>query len=255
MTMLIKESGPAQPNKKPALKNIKINDAVFDIVEFFYPRPDNFPQVLPLYMRPQDIMNVMNCSEDEAYKLFKEIQNYYGEEYEYIRVLIPHFCNYMGVDELWIHLFLASLNPHKQFYQQQTTVTQPGNVSITREQPSKLAQAIENLKNGVTVSRETLKERAKMWELLNPLGELMAKRISPYRVVIYADEVAAILRMHLRTAQKILQDIRKEANMPKKSHVSIKKFCHFYFRDEAAEEEKEIRKALNIMYGEDNDEE
>lgn len=255
MTLQIKKSGSAQPNKKPALKNIKIDDAVFDIVEYFYPRPDDFPQVLPLYMRPQDIMNIMNCSEDEAYKLFKEIQTHYGEEYEYIRVLIPHFCDYMEVDEIWIHLFLASLNPHKQLDLQQTSVRQPGNVSISREQPSKLAQAIESFKNGITVSLETLRERVKMWELLNPQGELMAKRISPYRVVIYADEIAAILRMNLRTAQKILRDIRKEAKMPKKSHVSIKKFCHFYFYENAAEEEKEIRKALNIMYGEDNDEE
>jgi hypothetical protein len=246
MTMQIKKNGSAQPNKNLALKNIKIDDSAFDLVEFFYPRHDDFVQVLPLYMRPQDIMNVMNCSEDEAYKLFKEIQKYYGDENEYIRVLIPHFCDYMEIDKLWIHLFLASLKkPRKSLLQQQ-----PNNGSVTREQPSKLAQAIENLKNGITVSRVTLKERTEMWKLLYPLGEPMAKKLGSYRMVIYADEVAAILRINLRTAQIMLQDIRKELKMTKKLPVSIRKFCFFY----PVYEEDEIRKGLAIMYGEEDDE-
>jgi hypothetical protein len=76
----------------------------------------------------------------------------------------------------------------------------------------------------------------------------MAKRAGNYRVVIYPDEIAAILRIHLRTAQKLVRDIRKELKMRKGMPVSIRKFCHFYVY-----EEDEIRTALKVMYGEDDE--
>jgi hypothetical protein len=247
MTMLINEIESNQIKRNPALKNIKIDDAIIDIVDFFYPIP-GFIQVLPLCIRTQDIMDIMNYSGDEANKLFKEMQQYY-QEGEADRLLIPHFCNYMGVDELWVQLFLASLKePRKPLSQQQPIVTQPNNGSVIHEQPSKLAQVIEQLKNGITVSRATLRERAKRWKLIHYRGEPMYKVDGNFRMVIYADEVAAILRIHLRTAQKMLQGIRKELKMTQRLPVSINKFCFFY----PAYTEEDIRKALAIMYGEED---
>jgi len=243
MTMLLKENGPVNPEKIPAFKNIKINDAVYDLVDYFYPRR-NFVQVLQLRLSPEDMMNIMNIGQDEAYTLFKEMQYFYG--HDSFRILIPHFCYYTGMDELWVHLFITSLKKRVSLPASQEISTLSDDDPFAGEQRIKLAQAIEDLRHGKTGSLETRRERARQWKLLNTKGEARPKRFDNFRVVIYSDEVAGLLRIHLRTAQLMLKEIRQEYEIPRNAPISIRRFC-YHFRYE----EEEIRMGLACMYGEE----
>ena len=229
--------------KSNSLKITRINDAVYDLVNHFYPRRD-FIQVLQLKLCPEDIMNIMNYSEDEAYALFKEMQYFYG--HDSFRLLIPHFCYYMGIDELWVHLFITSFKKRIPLPTSQTNSEPSDDDPFPDEQRIKLAQAIENMKHGIMDSRESRRERARQWKLLNTRGEKRFKRLDNFRVVIYSDEVASILRVHLRTAQAMLREIRTEYEIPRKAPISIRRFS-FHFRYE----EEEIRMGLACMYGEE----
>ncbi|AEW01225.1 hypothetical protein A4D02_32890 [Niastella koreensis] len=227
---------------KPAIDDITINDEVYELVDRFYPRR-NFVQVLQLIMEPEDIMNFMDCNYDDAHKLYFEIRAYF-EDRE-MRVLIPHFCHYMGIDELWVHLFIASLKKYIPLPRRKSKPDPAVDNPFPGEERIKLAQAIENLKLGKMDSLEIRRERARQWKLLNTRGEVRYKRFDNFRVVIYTDEIAAILRIHLRTAQAMIREIRSEYDIPKNAPISIKKFC-FHFKYE----EEEIRMALARMYGE-----
>lgn len=218
MTIPITSATHMQTHQAPALKDIQIDDAIYDTVELFYPG-----QVLPLHLQLHDVMNIMNCNIDEAVALCKKIGQYYGDAS--LRLLIPHFCNYMGVDELWIQLFLASL----------------------KETRPPMHLQLEKFRKGITYNIETLHNRALLWHKEYPFGEPQLKRKEPYRMFVHPDEIAAVAKIHLRTAQKMFQDLRKELKLRKQAMISIKKFCFFY----PEYEEDELRKALNSMYGDD----
>ena len=225
------------------LKNIRINDAVYDLVDHFYPRRD-FLQVLPLHLSPGDVMNIMDISQDETYTFYKEMQYYYG--HDSFRILIPHFCAYTGIDELWVYLFISSFKKRVSLPSHHPISEPSDDDPFPGEQRLKLAQAIDNLKHGRMDSREARRERARQWKLLNTKGEKHAKRFDKFRVVIYSDEVAGLLRIHLRTAQLMLKEIRQEYEIPRKAPISIARFCfHFKYQEE------EIRMGLACMYGED----
>lgn len=228
--------------KSNSLTITRIDDEIYNLVDWFYPRSD-FMQVLQLYMSTGDIMNIMNCSYDEALELYYKIRGYFGDDS--MRVLIPHFCHYMGIDELWVHLFITSLKQQILLPSGKTNTEPSLDDPFPGEERIKLAQAIENLKHGIMDSPETRRERAQQWKLLNTKGELMAKRDDNFRMVIYSDEVAAILRIHLRTAQAMFREIRTEYKIPKRAPISIRRFC-FHFKYE----EEEIRMGLACMYGE-----
>jgi hypothetical protein len=235
MTMLVP--------KNKSLKITRINDEVYHLVDHFYPRRD-FMQVLQLKLRPEDIMNIMNCNEDEAYTLFKEMQYFYG--HDSFRLLIPHFCHYTGIDELWVHLFITSLKKRVSIPDLQTSSEPSDDDPFPGEKRIKLAQAIKNLKHGIMDSLETRRERARQWKLLNTKGEKHFKRYDNFRMVIYSDEVAGLLRIHLRTAQAMLKEIRQEYGIPRKAPISISRFAfHFKYQEE------EIRMGLACMYGEE----
>ena len=229
--------------KSNLLKITRIDDEVYNLVNHFYPRRD-FIQVLQLKLRPEDIMNIMNCSEDEAFALFKEMQYFYG--HDSFRLLIPHFCHYTGIDEQWVHLFIASLKKRITLPPSQTSFEPSYEDPFAGEERVKLAQAIEDIKHGKMDSRETRRERARQWKLLNTRGEKRFKRNDNFRIIIYSDEVAAILRIHLRTAQYMLQEIRQEYEVPRIAPTSISRFC-FHFKYE----EEDIRKGIACMYGEE----
>jgi hypothetical protein len=229
--------------KSKSLKITRINDEVYNLVNHFYPRRD-FIQVLQLKLLPQNIMNIMNCSEEDAYRLFKEMQFFYG--HDSFRLLIPHFCHYMGIDEQWVHLFIASLKKRISIPAPQTSFEPSYEDPFAGEERLKLAQAIENLKHGKMDSREARRERARLWKLLNTRGEKRFKRYDNFRMVIYSDEVAGLLRIHLRTAQSMLREIRQEYEIPRKAPISISRFCFHY-----KYQEEEIRMGLACMYGEE----
>ena len=72
-----------------------------------------------------------------------------------------------------------------------------------------------------------LKAKAKEWQKLYPQGEPI------YGITfIEPKQVAAILTIHLRTAQIELQIIREVLGKKKKSNVSVKEFCFIYNYDE-----------------------
>jgi len=229
-------------SKGKSLQNIRINNAIYDLIDHFYPRRD-FVQVLQLKISPEDICNIMNYTEEEAFTLFKEMQFYYG--HDSFRLLIPHFCEYVGIDELWVYLFITSLKKRIPLPASKKRFEPSDDDPFAGEERLKLFQAIENMKHGIMDSREARRERARQWKLLNTWGEKYAKRYDNFRVVIYSDEVAGLLRIHLRTAQAMLKEIRTEYAIPKIAPISIRRFSyHFKYQEE------EIRMGLACMYGE-----
>ncbi|MFL5747095.1 MAG: hypothetical protein ACJ751_20620, partial [Niastella sp.] len=180
--MLFEMEKPGE--KKPVLNDIRINDEIYDVVDWFYPRR-GFVQVLQLYMGTNDIMKIMNCSYDDALTLYYEIRDYFGDRS--MRILIPHFCHYAGIDELWVHLFITSLKKRISIPPSQTSAEPSDDDPFAGEERIKLAQAIENMKHGKMDNLETRRERARQWKLLNNKGEKHAKRHDNFRVVIYSD--------------------------------------------------------------------
>lgn len=240
--MLFENEMPVE--KKPAIDDIMIDDEIYKLVDWFYPRRD-FMQVLQLYMSTDDIMNIMNCSYDDALALYYKIREYFGDNS--MRILVPHFCHYMDVDESFIHLFLASLKKHRTFKRKKKNgEIKAVNGSPVNRKLLRLAQVIENLSKGLWDSPETIQERIRQWHLANPNGEAMFKRDDNWRVLIYTDEAAAVLKIHLRTAQEKIKELREHYGISPKRPVSIKKFCAYF-----DVEEEDVRKAIAAMYGED----
>ena len=245
MTLLIDNNGhvPSDENSSP-IENY-IADEVYDVIDFFYPQTD-YVYLPQLYMRPEDIMNIMNCSREEYYVIYKAMRVYFKDLD--LRILVPHFCEYMGVDELFIHLFLMSLKkPRKLSRVQKLAMEQLNDDSIELDQPVKLRQILNKPNDFILLDRETFRERTREWHILNPKGEPMCKPIPGWRMVIHSDEVAAICRVHLRTAQQMIKHIRDEQKMERKLPVSIRMFCYYY----PQYTEEEIRIGLASMYGEE----
>jgi hypothetical protein len=236
MTLLIGNNEPFQSGQNPSPNDIHISGEVYDVIEFFYPHTDYFclPQ---LHMRYEDIVNVMNCSKDESYEIAKAIWTRYGDTD--LRIFVPHFCEYMGVDELFIYLFLVSFNNPRKI---------SGNQNLEM-QAIKLEQLCEKAERFLLPDCETLHELTRVWHILNPLGEPSCKPVPGWRMVIHADEVAVICRVSLRTAQEMLKHVRDEVKMQKKLPVSIRLFCYYW----PAYTEEEIRIGLAAMYGEEYD--
>jgi hypothetical protein len=149
------------------------------------------------------------------------------------------------------HIFFK-LHTHKCYirppfipYSKSTAMPKKNNLSTDTDRPLRMDEIIQNLAAGIEDSMETLMLRAKKWAELYPSGEPAYKRPAPYRVIIHAKEVALILGIHLRTAQKMLQNTRFALGMPKNGYVSVKSFCFINNFDE-----EEIRRALNALLGE-----
>lgn len=236
MTILIDNNEPLQSWENPSPNDLHISDEVFDVIEFFYPTTD-YSYLPQLHMRSQDIMNIMNCSKEEYYEIYKGMRTYFNDID--FRILVPHFCEYMGVDELFIYLFLVSLNNPRKI---------SGNQNLEM-QAIKLEQLREKAEGFLLPDCETLQELTRVWHILNPLGEPSCKPVPGWRMVIHADEVAVICRVSLRTAQEMLKHVRDEVKMQKKLPVSIRLFCYYW----PAYTEEEIRIGLAAMYGEEYD--
>lgn len=245
MTLLIDNNGSTQPDESPLPKENCIPDEVYDVIDHFYPQTD-YIYLPQLHMRSQDIMNIMNCSNDEYHKIYKAMRVYF-KDYD-LRILVPHFCEYMGVDELFIHLFLISINePRKLSHEQKLKMVQSNSSSIEFDQSVKLREILDKSNSFALPDRETFRERTREWHVLNPLGEPLCKPIPGWRMVIHTDEVAVICRVHLRTAQEMIKFIRDEQKMTRKLPVSIRMFCYYY----PQYTEEEIRIGLASMYGEE----
>ena len=238
MTTITVESISDTP-KNAALQVVKTVPEVHGIVTFFY--PEQLPQRALL---PWHIEDIMNCDLSEAISISNKVESYAGRKIGLIGVFLIDFCAYMEVDEMLVQLFLASIRQANAIPKLKNVRLKDSKVS--RNSPMKVAQIIEHLKNNEPDGVEIVKQRAAIWKEMYPYDEPMGKRKDKYRTMIYTDEVAQILEIHLRTAQTMFQTIRDAEGWPRNTRITVKKFCHFYKYDEA-----DIRKALAVMYGED----
>ena len=87
-----------------------------------------------------------------------------------------------------------------------------------------------------------LQKRAALWKKKYPHGEPMAKRYEGYVTFAHTCDVAEVLKISMRKAQKMLQVTRQFHEKHKNSYVSVKEFC---FVNNINEDE--FRKGLSLL--------
>jgi hypothetical protein len=217
----------------------------FYTVTKFYPA-----QKLTMYVDQFRIMAIMDCDENTARGLLKKIGKEVSNEFTTL-LRTSEFCNYMGIDEMLIQLFLAYFYSYDEPLPPVKTLPPLTREEIEAERPRKIYEVREDLMNGILESTETLKLRGKLWDEANPMGEPMYKRKKFVPMVIRAFEVAQIIGCHIRTAQEMLREVREEEeddDSPQRRYVSIKKFCAVHNHDE-----EDVRKHLAELHGDDED--
>jgi len=220
----------------------------FEVVTSFYPA-----RRLTIFADQSAIMKIMNCEAEEADALLKKIGEKEGNEFgPHVRTSV--FCDHMGIDEMLIQVFLASLDSFAEPLPPKKRLPALTREEIVAEQPRKVYELAALLRDGIMENSETLALRGKLWEEANPLGEAMYKRKKWVQMVIRAFEVAQIYGCHIDTAQEMLREVReKEREIYPESklrrHVSIKKFCATHNEDE-----EDLRKHLAELHVADDDE-
>jgi GGDEF domain-containing protein len=197
-------------------------------------------------------MDILNCDAKEACSLLKKIGKEVSNEFTKI-LRTADFCAHMGIDEMLIQLFLASLNEEEPLppAKRLPALTRE---ELATERPRKIQDVIDDLRDGIMENTLTLQLRGKLWEEENPMGIPSYKRKKFVQMVIRSFEVAQIYGCHIDTAQEMLREVReKERELYPESklrrHVSIKKFCAVHNEDE-----EDLRKHLAELHKEDNDE-
>ncbi|OQP59445.1 hypothetical protein A3860_37485 [Niastella vici] len=217
----------------------------YEMMEQFNTVTELYPgQLLTISVRADDVMNIMNIDFTDARNLLNEIEQAMGIMYCNIRVRMEQFCEYMDIDEMLIQVFLASLKDYEPL-PPLTILPAKTREELAAEPLRSFRDFAVDLRKGIVESIETREMRAKLWDEANQSGEAMASRPGPYRVIIRPFEVAQILGIHLKTAQEMLKETRKEAGLPPRAHVSIKRFCII---NHLEEEEEDIRKALARLH-------
>jgi hypothetical protein len=240
------------PEERRLLKESRIYrfyemERQFETVITFYPA-----QRLTITVNQLDIMAIMNCDSDTACGLLKKIGKEVSNEFTPI-LRTSDFCDHMDIDEMLIQVFLASLNSYDEPLPPKERLPVLTREEIAVERPRKIHEVMEDLRDGIMESVETLELRAKLWEEANPWGELMYKREKWVQMVIRAFEVAQIIGCHIDTAREMLREVREEEreNYPDsklRRYVSIKKFCAVHNQDE-----EDLRKHLAELHGADDD--
>jgi len=221
----------------------------FEVVASFYPA-----QRLTIYADQSAIMKIMNCEADEAVALLGKVGKKVGNEIG-TQLRTSVFCDHMGIDEMLIQLFLASLDSFTEPLPPKKRLPALTREEIAAERPRKVYELAEMLRAGIMENAETLAMRGKLWEEANQVGEAMYKRKKFVQMVIRAFEVAQIYGCHIDTAQEMLREVREKEreiypDNKLRRHVSIKKFCATHNEDE-----EDLRKHLAELHVEDDDDE
>jgi hypothetical protein len=219
----------------------------YELVTYFYPA-----RRLTIWVSQIDIKAIMNCDTKEAVALLRKIGKKEGNE-SCPQLRTSVFCHHMGIDEMLIQLFLASLDSFGEPYPPKKRLPALTREEIAAERPRQVYQLSELLQDGIMENTKTLALRAKIWEEANPDGEPMYKRKKFVLMVIRALEVAQIYGCHLNTAQEMLREVRDKEreiypNSKLRRYVSIKKFCAVHNEDE-----ENLRKHLAELHGDDDD--
>jgi hypothetical protein len=221
----------------------------FEVVTYFYPA-----QRLTINVDQFSIMAIMNCEAKKAVALLRKIGKKVGNEFgTHLRTSV--FCDHMGIDEMLIQLFLASLYSYDEPLPPNKRLPALTREEIAAERPRKVYELAELLQDGIMENTLTLALRAKLWEEANPNGEPMYKRKKFVQMVIRAFEVAQIYGCHINTAQQMLREVREKEreeypDSKLRRYVSIKKFCATHNEDE-----EDLRKHLAELHGNDDDDE
>jgi hypothetical protein len=219
----------------------------FYLVTALYPA-----QRLRIYLNSNDIVDILNCTREEAVALINEI----GIKEPYTvnwRIRTSVFCDHLDIDEMFVQVFLASLYPEDQALIPKKILPALTREQIEAQRPGMIWEKIKQLQNGFFENTKTLAIRDQIYVEENPLGEPMYKRIKWVQMVIRAFEVAQIYKCHIKTAQKMLRKVREDdrehyPGIKERRYVSIKRFCKVHGEDEA-----DLRKHLAELHGEIDD--
>lgn len=217
----------------------------YNVVTTFYPA-----QQLTLTLTAEDVVEIMNCAHSEAKTHLNNVRKKLGKD-ESWEVRSFDFCAYMDIDEMFIQVFLASQKTHGPLppvkNKRKAGLT---TVEIHEGPPRKLNEVKESLQQGIMESFEITKNRLRIWNLKNPMGEPMCSpAFKNWRTVIRPFEVAQILSIHIDTARKMFREAREDNDLPKQRFMSIRIFC-----EANALDEEDTRKSLAYMYDETTDE-
>jgi len=197
------------------------------------------------------IMDIMNCDADTACGLLKKVGKENGNE-STTTIRASDFCAHVGIDEMLIQVFLASLNDEEPLppVKRLPALTRE---EIATERPRKIQDVIEDLRNGIMDNTLTFQIRGELWEKANPMGEPMYKRKKFVPMVIRAFEVAQIIGCHIDTAREMLREVREKErevypDSKLRRYVSIKKFCAVHNEDE-----EDLRKHLAELHKPDDE--
>lgn len=226
--------------RRPKLMDDEMENQ-YEVITSFYPA-----QKLTLTLTNEDVINIMNCEENEAHDCMKKVLNSL-DKIEVSPVRTFDFCDQLDVDEMFIQVFLASLKPDGPLppvRKRRSSSTIP--IELTDGLPRKINDVKGDLQRGIMESYETIQRRIRAWEIKHPYGEPMCKpAFKNYRIIIRPFEVAQILDIHIVTARQMFREIRKARNMPKQRYLSIRLFCVGHHLDE-----EDTRKALAAMHDE-----
>jgi hypothetical protein len=217
----------------------------YDVVTSFYPE-----QQLTLTLKEEDVITIMDCDHKRARSYLKKVREKLGKD-ESWHVRTFEFCDYLNVEEMFIQLHLASLKPDGPLAPVRKRKSAPANpIDATNGKPRKIDDLKAYMQKGIMESFETVKNRIRLWEIENPLGEPMAcPAFKNWRTVIRPFEAAQIIGVHIDTARAMFKEARKDKDLPKQRYLSIRMFCKSFDVDE-----EDVRKALAYMYDEKEDE-
>jgi hypothetical protein len=226
--------------RRPNKMDEEMSD-LYDILTSFYPA-----QQLTLTLTKEDVINIMNCEENEAERYMKEVQSSLDKIIDWpIRTF--DFCDILDVDEMFIQVFLASLKtdgPLPPAKERRSSSIAPDDVP---DGPPRTINEIKgNLQRGIMESYETILRRVRAYEIQNPYGEPCYKpAFKNFRIIIRPFEVAQIIGIHVVTARKMFRLIRQAKNMPKQRFLPIRLFSFSHHVDM-----EDVRKCLAVMYNE-----
>jgi hypothetical protein len=240
------------PEERDHLRNSRIArfyemERQFYLVTALYPA-----QRLSIYVNSNEIVDILNCTHDDAVALINKI-GIKEPDTDNWRIRTSVFCDHLDIDEMFVQVFLASLYLNDQPLPPKKILPALTREQIEAQRPGSILDKIKQLQAGFYENTITLAIRDQIYVEKNPLGEPMCKRIKWVQMVIRAFEVAQIYKCPIKTAQKMLREVKEDdrehyPGIKERRYVSIKRFCEVHGDDEA-----DLRKHLAELHGETDD--